>query len=241
MSERQGYGQFCPVAKASEILATRWTPLIIRELVSGSSRFNEIHRGVPLMSRALLAQRLRELTQAGVVERDAHKAYHLTECGRALGPVIIAMGLWGRQWVESAVDGPDWDAGVLMWDMQRRIDTSVLPPGRTVLQLDYSDAPAELSRWWLLIEDDSVDLCQSDPGYEVDLYIASTVRVMGRVWIGQRPLRRAIECGDIRVHGRMDLVRSLPRWLMLSAIAEEATRRQSARSSHETAGAAGNP
>jgi DNA-binding HxlR family transcriptional regulator len=220
MSGREGYSQFCPVAKASEILATRWTPLIIRELVSGSSGFNEIHRGVPLMSRPLLARRLRELMEAGVIVRDEHKSYRLTECGEALKPIIVAMGLWGRRWVESAADSSDWDAGVLMWDMHRRIDTTALPPRRTVLQFDYGDAPPEMRRWWLLIEDDAVDLCQSDPGYEVDLYVASTVRAMGRVWIGQRPLGRAIECGDIRVHGQADLARGLPRWLMLSAIAE---------------------
>uniref|UniRef100_UPI0025C42EC7 winged helix-turn-helix transcriptional regulator n=1 Tax=Aquisalimonas sp. TaxID=1872621 RepID=UPI0025C42EC7 len=213
MSGQQGYGQFCPVAKASEILTTRWTPLIMRELVSGSSGFNEIHRGVPLMSRALLSRRLRELMAAGVVVRDEHGRYRLTEAGGALGPIIIAMGIWGQQWVESAADGPDWDAGVLMWDMRRRIDTAALPAGRTVLQFDYSDAPTEMSRWWLLIEDDDIDLCQSDPGFDVDLYIASTVRVMGRVWIGQRPLAPAIDRGEIRVHGRVDLARSLPRWM----------------------------
>ncbi|MCC5859643.1 MAG: helix-turn-helix transcriptional regulator [Ectothiorhodospiraceae bacterium] len=226
MSRHEGYGQFCPVAKASEILATRWTPLIMRELVSGSSGFNEIHRGVPLMSRALLSRRLRELTVAGVVTRNAQGAYVLTEAGSALTPIIIAMGLWGQQWVESAADGPDWDAGVLMWDMRRRINTSILPPGRTVLQFDYSDAPTEMSRWWLLIKDGDVDLCQSDPGFEVDLYIASTVQIMGRVWIGQRSLGKAIEHEDIRVHGRIDLARTLPRWLMLSVIAEEAHRQR---------------
>ncbi len=226
MAAHDGYGQFCPVAKASEILATRWTPLIMRELISGSSGFNEIHRGVPLMSRALLARRLRELTKAGVVVRNQQGAYLLTPPGKALTPVIIGMGVWGQQWVESATDGPDWDAGVLMWDMRRRINTSVLPPGRTVLQFDYSDAPSEVSRWWLLIVDDDVDLCQSDPGYEVDLYITSTVRIMGRVWIGQRALGKAIEHEEIRVHGRVDLARTLPRWLMLSVIAEEAQRQR---------------
>ncbi len=228
MSRHTGYGQFCPVAKASEILTTRWTPLIMRELVSGSSGFNEIHRGVPLMSRALLAQRLRELTDAGVLCRNDRGTYRLTEAGESLGPIIIAMGLWGRQWVESAADGPDWDAGVLMWDMRRRIDTSVLPPGRTVLQFDYGDAPTEMRRWWLLIEDDEVDLCQSDPGFEVDLYITSTVRDMGRVWIGQRGLTTALKRDEIRVHGRIDLERSMPQWLMLSVIAEEGNRQQEA-------------
>lgn len=224
MSGREGYGQFCPVAKASEILATRWTPLIMRELVSGSSGFNEIHRGMPLMSRALLSQRLRQLEAAGVLTHEPGGTYRLTEAGHGLGQIVIAMGVWGRRWVESALDGPDWDAGVLMWDMRRRIDTSALPPGRTVVQFDYSDAPAEMRRWWLLVEDDEVDLCQSDPGFEVSLYVVSTVRVMGRVWIGQRRLAEAIETDEIRLHGLVDLIRSLPRWLMLSVIVEEAMR-----------------
>lgn len=225
MSDHKGYGQFCPVAKAAEILTTRWTPLILRELISGSTGFNEIHRGVPLMSRPLLARRLRELTAADVIVHDEHGGYRLTESGRALKPIIIAMGLWGQQWVESATNSADWDAGVLMWDMHRRIDTGALPPGRTVLQFDYSDAPTEMTRWWLLIEDDEVSLCQSDPGFEVDLYLASSVRILGPVWIGQRRLDRAIERGDIRVHGRADLVRSLSSWLLLSVIAEQAEQR----------------
>ena len=223
MTDRTGYSQFCPVAKAAEILTTRWTPLVLRELISGSSGFNEIHRGVPLMSRALLARRLRDLIASGVVVRE-HADYRLTEAGEALGPVIISMGLWGRRWVESAADGPDWDAGVLMWDMRRRIDTAALPSGRTVVQFDYSDAPPELRRWWLLIEGDDVDLCQSDPGFEVDLYIATTVRVLGPVWIGQRPLAPAIERRDIRVLGRLELERSIGRWMKLSVIAEQAAR-----------------
>lgn len=194
MTDRTGYSQFCPVAKAAEILTTRWTPLVLRELISGSSGFNEIHRGVPLMSRALLARRLRDLIASGVVVRE-HADYRLTEAGEALGPVIISMGLWGRRWVESAADGPDWDAGVLMWDMRRRIDTAALPPGRTVVQFDYSDAPPELRRWWLLIEDDDVDLCQSDPGFEVDLYIATTVRVMGPSGSASNPSRRPSNAG----------------------------------------------
>lgn len=230
MSNQRGYGQFCPVAKASEILATRWTPLIMRELISGSSHFNEIHRGVPLMSRTLLARRLRELVSAGVIALDSEGGYRLTDSGRAAGPIIIAMGHWGRVWVESAIDGMDWDAGVLMWDIRRRIDTAALPRGRTVLQFDFSDAPAETSRWWLLIQEDEVDLCQSDPGFEVDLYFTSTVRVLGPVWIGQRPLAAALDRGEIRLHGRLDLERTLPQWFLLSVIAEQA---------HEAASGAG--
>lgn len=228
MTTEVKYGQFCPVAKASELLTRRWTPLVLRELISGSAGFNEIHRGVPLMSRGLLSQRLKELEDAGVVRHDDTPAYRLTEAGKDLAPVIVAMGVWGQRWVESAADGPDWDAGVLMWDMRRRIDTRALPPGRTVLQLDFADAAAEMRRWWLLIEDDAVDLCQSDPGFEVDLYIESTVRALGRVWIGRRDLRAAIAAEEIVLHGDAQLARTASRWLMLSVIAEAAARRRSA-------------
>jgi DNA-binding HxlR family transcriptional regulator len=230
MTSQVQYGQFCPVAKASELLARRWTPLVMRELISGSARFNEIHRGVPLMSRALLSQRLKELEEAGVIRHDDTPTYRLTEAGEELAPVIVAMGLLGQHWVESAADGPDWDAGVLMWDMRRRIDTRALPPGRTVLQFDYADAPDEMRRWWLLIQERDVDLCQSDTGFEVDLFVESTVRAMGRVWIGQRDLRAAIAAEDIVLHGDAELARSIGRWLLLSLIAEQAARQRLAAS-----------
>lgn len=222
-----GYGQFCPVAKAAEVLATRWTPLILRELISGSSGFNEIRRGVPLMSRPLLSRRLKELQAADIVEHSrahdsATAAYRLTAAGEELRPIIVAMGLWGQRWVESHPDGPDWDAGVLMWDMQRRIDTRELPTRRVVLQLEFTDAPIEMRRWWLLIEDHAVDLCQADPGFAVDLYITSKVREMGRVWIGKRSLRGALADDSIVLHGDVQLARTIYRWLALSAIAEAA-------------------
>ncbi len=116
-----------------------------------------------------------------------------------------------------------------MWDMRRRIDTTVLPPGRTLLQFDYADAPAEMRRWWLLVEDEAVDLCQSDPGFEVDLFVESTVRAMGRVWIGRRDLHAAIAAEEIVLHGDMELARSIGRWLMLSLVVEAAARQRLAR------------
>lgn len=222
-----GYGQFCPVAKASEIVATRWTPLVLRELVCGSRRFNEIHRGVPLMSRALLTQRLRELERAGVIRRvtpDGARIaeYHLTPSGEELKPIIIALGVWGQRWVESALDSAEWDAGVLMWDMRRRIDTSALPPGRSVIQFEFADAPAELGRWWLVVEDGRTDLCQSDPGHEVGLYVACDVPTLARVWIGKDSLRRAIDAEEIVLSGDAALRRTVTQWMKLSPIVEAA-------------------
>jgi DNA-binding HxlR family transcriptional regulator len=227
MSRDGGYGQFCPVAKASEIVATRWTPLILRELVSGSHRFNDIHRGVPLMSRALLTQRLRDLEQAGIIHRVTPAGariaeYHLTKSGQELQPIIIALGVWGQRWVESALESAEWDAGVLMWDMRRRVDTTVMPQGRNVIQFEFAGAPDEMRVWWLVVEHGKTDLCQSDPGFEVDLYVATDVPTLARIWIGKDSLRRAIEADEVAVTGDATLRRTITRWLKLSALVEAA-------------------
>ncbi|UCH74194.1 MAG: helix-turn-helix transcriptional regulator [Rhodospirillales bacterium] len=221
MEDVASYGQFCPVAKAAEIITTRWTPLILREMVCGSRRFNEIHRGVPLMSRTLLSRRLRELESAGVIRKTQATSpeYLLTEMGEELRPVIIALGAWGLKWVESAYDGDEWDAGVLMWDIRRRIDVSLID-GRRVLQFEYHDAPAAMRLWWLVIENRSADLCQKDPGHDVDLYIGASVRKMARVWIGKESLAQAIEAEDIELHGDRDLIQSMKRWFKLAVVAE---------------------
>lgn len=228
MSKDGGYGQFCPVAKAAEILATRWTPLVLRELICGSTRFNDIHRGVPLMSRALLARRLKDLEASGIIEhtrtKDARSgAYRLTEAGEQLKPVVVAMGLWGLRWVESALESEEWDAGVLMWDVRRRIDISALPEGRTVISFEFADAPAEMRLWWLVVENGEVDLCQSDPGYEVDLFIAADVPAIARVWIGKDSLRQALDSDAIELHGDARLSRSIASWFLLAVTAEAAS------------------
>lgn len=222
MEEIASYGQFCPVAKAAEIITTRWTPLILREMICGSSRFNEIHRGVPLMSRTLLSRRLRELESAGVIEKtsEASPEYRLTEMGEELRPVIVALGAWGLKWVESAYDSNEWDAGVLMWDIRRRIDVSLLDSRRFVLQFEFDDASPEMSLWWLVIEKKSADLCQKDPGHDVDLYISSSVRSMARVWIGRDSLAHALETEDIELIGNRDLIQSMKKWFRLAVVAE---------------------
>ena len=225
MGKEGGYGQFCPVAKAAEIVTTRWTPLVLRELISGSRRFNEIHRGVPLMSRALLAKRLRDLEHAGVIERTSPKGtafseYHLTRSGEELRPIIVALGVWGQRWVEVSIDSVEWDAGVLMWDIRHRVDPTAMLPGRTVIQFEYADAPKELRLWWLVVEADDVDLCQSDPGHEVDLYVSTDVRTMARVWIGKDSLDKALESDRIEVIGNTTLRKTLATWLRLAVVAE---------------------
>ena len=227
MGELYSYGQFCPVAKASEVITTRWTPLVLREMILGSTRFNDIHRGVPLMNRALLSRRLKELQQLGVIDRvptpDGKVVeYRLSSMGEELKPIIVALGLWGQKWLESAIDSNDWDAGALMWDVRRRIDVSALPAGRTVISFEYEDAPKELKLWWLVVEDGQADLCQSDPGFDVDLWVMSTVVTMASVWIGKQTLARAIDDDRIYLAGDEKLQKTMSSWFALALLTEYA-------------------
>jgi DNA-binding HxlR family transcriptional regulator len=223
----RGYGQFCPVAKACEVVAERWTPLVLRELLLGSRRFNEIRRGVPLMSRTLLAQRLRELEQAGVVEsaakaRGRGHEYRLTEAGEELRSIIIALGEWGQRWAGSGLDPNDLDAGLLLWDMKRRIAADRLPEQRIVVRLELRGVPRSQSAWktcWLVLERPEVDTCLKDPGFEVDLVVVADLKTLTRVWVGDVTFADAARAGTVRVEGPAPLARAFPTWLELSLLA----------------------
>lgn len=219
------YGQFCPVALTSEILTRRWTPLVIRELLSGSTRFNELRRGVPRMSPSLLSTRLDELREAGIVVRrsaDAgdHHEYHLTRAGEELRPIVEAMGVWGRRWLSGDLTDEELDVELLMWDVRRRIDASNAPPGRTVVHFHFHDRPAKHRDYWIVVEEDGeVDLCWKDPGYEVDLHVRTDVATMTGVWLGDFRFADVLRRGDVELQGATDVRRSFPEWLGLSIFA----------------------
>jgi DNA-binding HxlR family transcriptional regulator len=220
----KGYGQFCPIAKAAEIVAERWTPLVLRELVVGSTHFNDLRRGVPLMSSSLLSQRLKRLEMEGVVERRPASAghgceYHLTPAGRELEPLIMMMGDWGARWVRSRLAADDLDVGLLMWDMHRRVRPDQFPARRVVVGFEFSDVAKGKRHWWLVSEDSAVDLCVKDPGYEVDLFVHSDVRTMTAVWIGNMRLAQAMESGRLEVEGPRQLRARFGSWLNLSSFA----------------------
>lgn len=222
----KSYGQFCPVAKTAEILCKRWTLLIVRELVCGSESFNEIRRGVPLISPTLLAQRLRELEAAGVIERRQPPAgrgwaYRLTPSGEELRPLVLLAGRWGQRYLSDRVETVDLEVGVLMWDVRRRLLADRLGTGRTVLSFHYRDAPRDRRNWWLLVERQQVDLCMEDPGFEPDVYVATDLRTMVDVWMGNIPVARACDSGAMRVSGRRALVDSMATWLGLSVFAAD--------------------
>jgi DNA-binding HxlR family transcriptional regulator len=222
----RGYGQFCPVAKASEVVAERWTPLVLRELLCGSQRFNDLHRGVPLMSRTLLTRRLRELEDAGVIERRAASSggweYHLTPAGEELRPIIEQLGAWGHRWVRRDVEGEDLDPSLLMWDMRRRIDLGALPDRRVTIRFELrgvSRAHHAQRTWWLVLDRGEVDLCLKDPGFPVEVTVDADLNALTRVWMGRLAFADAVRRGLVRTEGPRALVRAFPGWLGLSTFA----------------------
>ncbi len=220
---RQEYGQFCPVALASEVLAERWTLLIVRELLAGARRFNDIRRGVPRVSATLLKQRLQALERAGVVERKTSGARHgpeytLTEAGMSLRPVVTSIGEWGQRWARD-IRPEDLDPGWLVWAMHRRLNTPAMPPGRTVIEIEFMDAPAKHRRFWLVHCDGNVDVCLKDPGYDTTVRVKTRMRTLAEVWRGIRPVKDELRTGGLHLEGASDHCRAFPRWLLLSAFA----------------------
>jgi DNA-binding HxlR family transcriptional regulator len=214
------YGQFCPVAVAAEVFAERWTPVILRELVLGSRRFNEIQRGVPRISRALLVKRLRDLQGHGVIASIGGE-YRLTEAGQELGEIVVQLGRWGQRWT-TPVEREKLDAALLMWDMRRRVAVDRMPERRIVVRFDFRGVPATHKRprtYWLVIERPQVDLCIIEPGFEVDLYVDADLAALSRVWLGDIPIRQAMREGAVRLSGERQLVREFPSWLLLSTLA----------------------
>ncbi|WP_129790961.1 helix-turn-helix domain-containing protein [Sphingosinicella sp. CPCC 101087] len=225
MVERS-YSQFCPVAMAAEILCTRWTILILRELLAGSARFNELRRGVPRMSPALLSQRLKALEAAGIVRRRPSRTdpglieYGLTEAGLDLGPLVEGFGHWGQRWVRSELSLERLDASLLMWDMRRNLRVEAMGRERGVIQFRYAEqAPGERC-WWLLIDaDGAADLCLVDPGFDVDLYVATDLRTMTAIWMGADTVRQALADRRLLLTGDPALAASMQEWLGLSPFA----------------------
>jgi len=221
------YGQFCPVAKAMELLDERWTLLVVRELLSGSSHFNDLRRGVPKMSPALLSKRLKSLTRAGIVERaeiDGRTSYSLTPSGQELAGVVTALGEWGVRWIGELGDD-DLDPHLLMWDMQRTIPIDAWPRARTVVAFQLSGVAPKASRWWLVVAEGAADICDTDPGYDVTATVETSLRTLIQIWRGDVSWSRAMLDGSTTVSGAADARRAIPAWIgqaTLAAVARPA-------------------
>lgn len=223
----KGYGQFCPIAVACETFAERWTPLILREILSGSRRFGQIRSGVPLISRSLLGQRLRELEDAGVIRstplaRGRGREYRPTPAAEELGAVLERLGEWGQRWATSQFGAENIDLMMLMWDMRRRVDLKRLPARRVVVRFEFRAYPPRCHGYrtcWLILERQATDMCLKDPGFEVDLTVGADAATMARVWAGAVTFAQAVRSGGLRVDGPRDLVKAFPTWLLLSHFA----------------------
>ena len=222
-----GYKQFCPVAMAAEILGARWTLVLLRELVAGSTRFNELRRGVPRMSPALLSKRLKDLERVGILARS-HVAgepdlfeYRLTKAGRDLEPIIETVGKWGQRWIETEASLGNLDPNLLMWDMRRNIDPTPMPRRRSAIQVTFKDLQEARRNWWLVVEPGkAVDLCSVDPGFDVDLYLSTDLRTMTEIWMGYTTVARAKEEKRLVMTGSRQLEAAIGAWLKLSPFAK---------------------
>lgn len=217
------YGQFCSVARGAEIFGERWTPLVVRELLCGSTRFNDIHRGVPRMSSTLLAQRLRKLEEIGVLCRERGASgweYRLTPAGEELRPIVLQLGHWGARWIGSRLKREQLDAGFLMWDVRRFARVEEFPDDRrVVIHFHFTDARRGERKWWLVAENGTLDLCRDDPGHELTLIVESSLRALTEVWTGDSSPEVEMAAGRIRLMGAERDKRGLWRWLGRSMFA----------------------
>jgi DNA-binding HxlR family transcriptional regulator len=217
------YGQFCPVAKSAEIMGDPWSLLIVRELLLGSNRFSTLQKGLPRISPTVLNTRLKELEGHGVLVKrrltgQRGHDYRLTAAGRELSTVIEAFAVWGMRWARDEMADDDLDVCFLMFDIQRRIDTALLPDGETVLGFTFTDLDS-FGRWWLVCEGGEVDLCYADPGKDVDCYITSTARNLIDVWMGDMALPAALKSEAVQVIGERHITRTFAKWFRLAVFA----------------------
>jgi DNA-binding HxlR family transcriptional regulator len=211
------YGQFCPIAKATEILGERWTMLILRELLMGGRRFNELQRGLGDISPALLTTRLKSLEEHGMIVRRRMSSqrgyeYQPTAACEAFLPVIVSIGEWGLSFARHMLVEDDFDIDFLMFYLERSVDPEQLPGSETVIQFMFTDL-TEQRHWWLLIEQEDVQICITPPVRDVDVYFTTTVRAMHDVWMGDRTYRDALSAGDLIIEGDPALTRNVSRWL----------------------------
>jgi DNA-binding HxlR family transcriptional regulator len=225
---RRGYGQFCPVAKAAEVLCERWTLLVLRELLEGSRRFSELRRGLPQISPTMLSQRLRELEDSGLVLKRrvggapgaAAWEYHLSEAGRELGPIVDHLGAWGQRWAVAALRHVDFEPAYLMWAAYRTLRPDIFGPRRVVIAFELTDAPVSKRRWWLIVDDGEVDLCLKNPGFPVDLTVHGRTKTFALVCLGHVTPEEAVRSGSITFDGAPELARTFAAWCPRSTVAD---------------------
>lgn len=227
----KSYGQYCPIARATEILGERWTLLILRDILGGVRRFNDLRKGVPRMSPTLLSNRLKSLQSNGLIIRrlcpDTGAVEYLpTQAGQEVLPIIEFYGVWGQRWVRNTLGNDELDISLFMWCLRCGFERQHFPPSQSVVHFKFTDRPRLkmdnwwADKWWLIITDDEIDLCIQDPGHDVDLYVISDLATMTRVSMGDIPLRRALETNAIELHGSSVLEKAFEHLLPRSHFAD---------------------
>lgn len=223
---QHSYNQFCPIAKACEVLEPRWTLLIMCEMWSGSSRFNEIRRGVPGMSPTLLSTRLKGMEDLGLITREENSSngnidYKITPIGNELSPIVFALGKWAHRNIDAEITLEKLDAKLLMWNVRRKIDISQFTPTKKIIQFIFSELDKDKRNYWLIAKPGcAVDLCTKDPGFDVDLYIKADLKALTSVWLGLSDLEDHVRDKNIILIGDEKLVSSIDHWMVRSPFAE---------------------
>ena len=217
-------GSLCPAAKSAEIIGDKWILLLLRELFFGSSRFNDFQRALPRISPTILSKRLRKMEETGLIIRktssgDKTKEYRLTRCGRELWPIIEHMATWGLHWARRRIREEDFDVGSFMWDFHRTLNAGELPDGETVMCVKFSDLNVYHS-WWIIVNNGDVDLCDDDPGKDVDLYIASDFEPLVEIWMGDVEVKKAVADDNVMLTGAAHLIRSADSWFPRSIMSD---------------------
>jgi DNA-binding HxlR family transcriptional regulator len=216
------YGQFCPIAKASEVLGEKWTVLIVRELLQGTKRFNDFQRALSLISPTVLAKRLKTLEEQRLVFRKAvaggrSTEYYLTSAGKELSPVIEELAVWGMRWAREHMEESELDVELLMWDIRRRINRDALPGGQGVIRFSFPELKSYRD-WWVVVDEEGADLCTKNPGKDVDLHVVSNPRTLIEIWMGDTTLGHAKSSGKLQLVGSSLYSRTMKNWFMLSIV-----------------------
>ncbi len=217
----KSYGQFCSISRALDLLGERWTLLLVRELLSGSTRFRDLQRGIPRISRTMLSARLRELLDAGVIARQeagVEEGYRLTAAGLELAGAVRELGTWGQRWLPRDLPREDLDADLLVWDMRRRVNLDALPAEPVLARLEFSDARGRPGTRYLLLRRSEISLCSANPGFPEGLRVRAPLRTLVGWWRGDFSLADARHAGMV-IEGRREWVRSFPKWFQLYALA----------------------
>lgn len=220
------YSQFCPIAKAAEVLGDRWTFLVAREILMGASRFSELQRGLGSISTAVLTERLKSMAENGLIVRRKLTGkrgfeYFPTPACKELLPIIVSLGEWGMRWAKDNLVDEDYDVELLMLYLERSIVRDMLPGPQTILQFEFSDLKS-MRLWWLVVNENTIEVCEKNPGYDIDVYFNSTVRTMTDVWLGHRTYRDAIRSDELTIVGDSGLTRSVGKWLTCTLFSDAA-------------------